>query len=208
MQDSDLVYLRDGERVTARLTPAPRPADMLVNGANRQALNPNDAAGQQQANPARNMVLSNGNTVQVGPALRFDSQSQSNLKILRDAVGNGQNLMLNQDTDRNGNVTNSINDGKNTYIVEPGNIDQLPKNFRPLAEQMLNPAQNAAPNGAGQGSNYANGPRDNSGSTDERLKRLEQQNEELRAQLAELKALILNANQPPANTATPLPAGK
>jgi hypothetical protein len=206
MQVSSLVYLREGNRVTTRLTPESRPADMLVSDANRQLLPPNNAV-VQQTNQVRNMVLSNGNTVQYGPAYKFDSQSQGNLQILRQAVPNGQALILTQDTDAAGNVKNTINDGKNTYIVEPGNIGQLPVNYRPLAVQMLAPAPPSATVISNQ-MPAPERPRDGSASTDERLKRLEQQNEELKGQIEELKALLLKANPTPVNPATAVPASK
>jgi hypothetical protein len=222
MQASEVVYLRKGDRRAVSLSPERRPADILA-GENNGAFNNNPGArlnnnfnnDRQQgvsnsigANQARNFVLPNGNNVQVGPGYQIDANSQRNLEIVRQALNNGQSITMTQDKDAAGNIKNTINDGKNTYVVEPGNIDQLPENVRPLAQQMLNPAQNPAVNSVGQASNFTNSQRMNSGTTDERLNRLEKQNEELKAQIAELKALLLKANAAPANAGTTIPAGR
>ena len=169
---SQIAYLRNGDRALARVTPELRPADMLVSGANLQKFSP--AANSEPRPPeVRNIVLSNGNAVQFGPGYQFGANSQGNsLKLLRQALGDGQTVILTQETDEAGNVKNTISDGKNKYAVEPGKIDQLPANYQPLARQMLAPAPlptNAAP---------APGE-----STDDRLQRLEKQNEDLKAQL-------------------------
>ncbi len=183
---SSIVYLRDGDHFTARLTPERRPTDMLVSGANSQLFTPNANAAPRL--PAvRNLVLSNGNNVQYGPGYQIDANSQSNL-VLREAVGTGQ-VSLSQETDAVGNVKNTISDSKNTYVVEAGKLDQIPANYRALARQMLaGPQTTAAPIPLN----------DQPQTADDRLKRLEQQNEELKKQLEEVKALLLKASPPPA----------
>ena len=225
MQASEVVYLRKGDRRTVSLSPERRPADIPAgesNGAfsnnpgtrlnnnfnNDRQQGVSNSIGGNRTPEVRNFVLPNGNNVQVGPGYQIDANSQRNLQIFRQALNNGQSITMTQDKDAAGNVKNTINDGKNTYVVEPGNIDQLPANYRPLAQQMLNPTQNQAANVAVQGSNSFNNARDNSVSTDDRLKRLEQQNEELKAQLVELKALLLKSNPPPAIAGTTVPTGR
>jgi hypothetical protein len=203
MQSSEVVYLRAGERMKAQLTPAPRPTEMQASAAN-PAPNRANNWSQNATNPAarqgeqRNMVLSNNLSVQYGPGYQFDSQAQGNSKLLRDAVSNGS-LLITQDTDENGNVIKTtFKNGGNSYVLEPGNVEKLPANLRPLALQIL-----AAPQGANLAQQQANNNNDNgrgavrqnSTETDDRLKRLEQQNEELRKQLEEVKKLLLEANR-------------
>jgi hypothetical protein len=222
MQASAIVYLRKGDRHAVSVSPDRRPADIPAgensgnfsnNAVARLTNNYNNdrqqvVSNSSGANQARSYLLPNGNNVQVGPGYQIDANSQHNLQIVRQALNNGQSITMTQDKDAAGNIKNTINDGKNTYVVEPGNIDQLPENFRPLAQQMLNPSQNPAANSVGQASNFANNQRINAISADERLNRLEKQNEELKAQIAELKVLLLKANTAPAAAGIPIPAGR
>ncbi|HVT82730.1 MAG TPA: hypothetical protein VHM90_18980, partial [Phycisphaerae bacterium] len=135
----------------------------------------------------RNYTLPNGSTVYVGPGYQVDSHSQStNMRVLRDAVGKGDTLVLTQETDDAGNLKNMISDGKNSYTVEPGNLDKLPVNLRPLAQQML----------AGQAGVAG---KTEPLTTDDRLKILEQQNQELKKKLDQLEQLLIqNAPKAPA----------
>ena len=173
MRTSEIAYLRLGDRAVAHVTPEQRPADMLVSGANLQKFSP--AANNDPRPPeVRNIVLSNGNAVQYGPGYQFDSRSQgNNVRLLQQAVGDGQTIIMTQETDESGNVKNTISDGRNTYAVEQGKLDQIPVNYRPLAQQMLAPAPPPA-NAAAPAANET---------TDDRLQRLERQNEELKTQL-------------------------
>jgi membrane-associated protease RseP (regulator of RpoE activity) len=211
MQNSEVAYMRAGERVKAVLTPELRPTEMRVSVANpaqnRANQNPANSAGRQAEQ--RNMVLSNNLSLQYGPGYQIGGQGQGNSKVLREAVSNGS-LLITQDTDENGNVIKTtFSNGGNSYVVEPGNVDKLPANLKPLAQQILSMPQGGN-NFVQQQANYNNDgahgvQRVNSaGETDDRFKKLEQQNEELRKQLEEVKRLLLDTNR----QATPAGAGK
>lgn len=185
MQESRIVFLRAGDRMSASLTPELRPGDMLVSGANSQRFSPVGAGGVGARVPeARNIVFSNGINVAYGPGYQVDANSQANVTVLRQAVGTGQAIVLTQETDENGGVKITIRDGSKTYSVEAGKLDQVPANLQPLARQLM--AQVQATSGLPVVAGGTAAP----DATDARLKHLEQQNEELKRQLEDLKALL------------------
>ena len=193
LQPSTIKYLREGNPFIAQMTPAIRPADMLVIGPRTENFTPGIENPGRVPSDVRNIVLPNGRTAFIGPGYHFDLQGgSSSVKIIQQALSNGQSVWMSQETDDAGNVKNTIRVGGNTYTVEPGSLDKLPPSVRPLAEQMLaktvpQPAQPARPQGVRGGP--ATRP-----SIDQRLNELAAQNEQLRQQLDELKQLLLKQN--------------
>ena len=174
---SDIAYLR--------VTTAP-PSTSLPNPAPRLWPSPATptlsrlATVREASNgiEVHNHVLPNGSTVYVGPGYQVDSKSQStNMRVLRDAIGKGDTLVLTQETDDAGNVKNSISDGKTSYTIEPGKLDKLPANLRPLAQQMLSaqiaPAMKSEPQ-----------------TPDDHFKAAERQIDDLKKQISELQQTI------------------
>ncbi len=187
---SDIVYLREGNRDIAHITPERRPPSMAVSGNNTKVFTLSGNPSVSNNLEVRNYTLPNGSTVYVGPGYQVDSKSQgTNMRVLRDAVGKGDTLVLTQETDESGKVKNIISDGKTSYIVEPGNLDTLPANLRPIARQMLaaqlSPATKTDPQST----------------LEQRLDRMEKQNQELQKKLDDLQQLLLqNAGMKPAPT--------
>jgi hypothetical protein len=211
MQISQVVYLRDGDRHAASITPEPRPANMRVSGSNSTSFIPK-AENEMPANrplPMRNIVLSSGVTAAVGPG--YQVEGGDNLKVLQQAVGKGQTVTITQETDPGGKIRNTISDGQKTYVVEAENLQSLPENYRPLAQQLLNsnrrvPAVSSAvpaPVGAPRPADPSVAPQNPTGATEERLQRLEQQNRELLKQVEELKQLLTEKAVSPAPASAP-----
>lgn len=151
---STLVYLRDGDRAEAVITPEPRPATMLVVGPNRGnfvASVKNEAGGTPQMR-VRNYVLPNGGAAQVGPGYRVDPSSNDaaglSMLSIRSLVLNGQTVVLTQETDAAGRARYTITVGTTTYEVDKGKVGSLPADLRPLAEQLLKAPVNGAAGGA------------------------------------------------------------
>jgi hypothetical protein len=196
---SEVAYLRKGDRRVVQMSPEPRPAELTVNEIGRQPGGA-DASGRAQGE-TRNMVLSNGVSVQYGPGYQIDARSGEDLRILRQAVGNGQSVTFTSEKDGAGKITNTISDGRNTYVVDPKNPENVPANLRPLVGRIAGQTQATAAEQVPQLANTEQAARGSSVVVvDERLKRLEQQNEELRKQIEELKGLLLKASSAPATS--------
>jgi membrane-associated protease RseP (regulator of RpoE activity) len=150
---SSFVFLRDGDRKTAQIVPAPRPEQMLVIGGNASNFSGNNAPGDKNAgansqapSPENftNYIAPNGNSLLVGPGYQIDLQSQSAGTVnIRRALANGQRVIINQETDPAGKIRITITQGPHTYPIEPGHLDALPENIRGLAQQTL--AESGAP---------------------------------------------------------------
>jgi hypothetical protein len=187
MKTSQIEFLRDGELHTTPVTPAPRPASMLVSGINMESFTPRTTYDLQANNvPVRNIVLSNGITASVGPGYQVDSGES--LKVLQQAVGKGQTVTITQETDdASGKVKTTLRDGPKSYVLEEGNLQNLPENYRPLVQQFFSNARRAAATPAVPPKPAAGTA---SAAMEERMRRLEQQNTELLRQIDELKQIL------------------
>jgi hypothetical protein len=203
---SEVAYLRKGDRRVVQMSPEPRPAELTANAIGRQPGAAADASGRAQGGETRNMVLSNGVSVQYGPGYQIDASSGEDLRILRQAVGNGQSVTFTSEKDGAGKITNTISDGRNTYVVDPKNPENVPANLRPLVGRIAGQTQATAAEQAPQLANTEQAARGSSVVVDERLKRLEQQNDDLRKQIEELKGLLLKASSSPATSGDAVPA--
>jgi hypothetical protein len=215
-QTIEVTLLREGEKKTVKVKPEPRPADMRVTGDNnfnylntnpvtnnnfkanndQQQLQPNGGRAANDAAP-RNMLLPNGANVQYGPGYQVDAQSPSS-RVLRDAVGKGNGLIITQYPDASGNVKQTISDGNGTFVVDRENVDKMPANLRPLAERLMTSQTGTVQTEVGKAAAPVNTvgtseARKDETTTEERLKRLEAQNEELKRALDEVKKLLLQA---------------
>ncbi|HVS73371.1 MAG TPA: PDZ domain-containing protein [Phycisphaerae bacterium] len=180
-----LTLLRDGDRVRVEITPAPRPASMMVAGGGMQSftLHPREGHGAAPMD-VRNIVLPNGSISQVGPGYRMDLSARGGSALtevsIRQLVGDGETIILTQEQDEKGGVKNSITVGGQKYMVEPGKVASLPEKIRPIAEQLLaeGPAAGAAATRPGADAETAK--------LDQRVKDLEKRNAELQDKLTGL----------------------
>jgi len=164
---SKLTFLREGKSKTIDITPAPRPANMLVYG------------DTTRPNAVINYVAPTGQAAQIGPGIRINLASDSSnftVKSIREIVSEGKSIILTQETDTAGTVRNRITVGDKNYDVDPANLAVLPANIRPLAEQLIanGPSQVQATSAADK--------------TQDENAQLRQENERLQRQLRELQA--------------------
>lgn len=178
-----LTYLRDGERKVVDIMPEARPENMLVLGRNLVSFT--GAVASQRgpdAEEVRNYVLPNGAAAQVGPGYRvnLDAGDTVTVKSIRSVMDQGKTVILTRESDGAGGVRNTITvDGK-SYAVEPGRLDALPQQLRPLGEQMITAMQPSPIK--------LDVPPDPRGSLDDRVKELETENAALQKQIQELAA--------------------
>lgn len=184
-QASKLLYLRDGERREVELTPAPRPAGAIVYNPSA-AFVPN-AADNPGARGVRSYALPDGATVQVAPGYRFNLNSpDATSKSIRSIVSKGQTVILSQETDAAGTVTNTIGLGSTSYLVTREKLAEIPADLRPLAEQLLKPP--AQPVAA---------PRRGTEQLEDRIQELEKSNQQLRQRVEQLlDAMGKNKTEP------------
>ncbi len=180
---SHLTFLREGVRNVVDIMPEVRPENMVVMGGNlvsfTGALPTQRGADLEEV---RNYVLPNGAAAQIGPGYRLnlDAGDTMTVKSIRSIVDQGKTIILAREGDGNGGLRNTITvDGK-TYVVEPGKVEQLPQELRPLAEQLLAGAQ--------PGQIAVEVPGEPKASLEQRVKELETQNATLQKQILELAA--------------------
>ncbi|MCL2646624.1 MAG: PDZ domain-containing protein [Phycisphaerales bacterium] len=187
---SKLTFLRDGKSKTIDITPAPRPANMLVYG------------DTNRPNAVVNYVAPSGQAAQIGPGIRINlatsDPSNFTVKSIREIVSEGKSIILTQETDAAGTVRHRITVGDKHYDVDPSNLAALPEKIRPLAEQLI-------ANGPGQVQATKKSPAD--ASLEEKLQSLRQENERLQRQLRELAETVrgLQATTQPKNDLVPRP---
>jgi membrane-associated protease RseP (regulator of RpoE activity) len=180
---SHLTFLREGTRNAIDIMPEVRPDNMLVLGKNLASFT--GALPAQRAADAeevRNYVLPNGAAAQIGPGYRvnLDAGDTVTVKSIRSIMDQGKTVILARETDPAGAVRNTITvDGK-SYVVEPGKVELLPPELRPLGEQLLAGTQ--------PGQIAVEVPADPRTSLDQRVKELETQNAALQKQVEELAA--------------------
>ena len=105
-------------------------------------------------------------------------------------MGKGQTVTFTQETDAGKKSKHSINDGRTNYDVDANNLQALPENLRQFARQMIDNAKRAPAAIPAAGVAERTAVQDSTTSTEESLRRLEQQNRELLRQIEELRQLL------------------
>jgi hypothetical protein len=183
-----LTLLREGDRKTVTILPAPRPRNMLAVGANltnftlagptsRNAQN-RSIPGKSGGGGMKTIVLSNGITAQVGPGFVMDEASTVNIRHM---VESGQTVTFTQEFDAAGAARHRLTVGNKSYAVDPAKIDALPEDLRPVARQMLAsmPTPSARPDSARPPATRPSAP-PTSPALERRIQDLERQNQALR----------------------------
>lgn len=186
---STITFLRDGDRHTLQIAAALRPENMLVIGPDARSFTP---VKPQNAAPANGpdmttYVLPNGTAAQVGPGYQMDLQGESStVRVLRPLMSKGETVVMTEETDAAGARKCTITVGSAKYVVEPGKLDALPPEIRPLAEQFLANGANGQAQAQPKNSAATRDPQ----TTEQRMDDLEKTNKELRQMLNELTRLL------------------
>ena len=144
--ECDVVYLRDGDRHAVKLLPQLRPQNMLVLGGNIQNFvvqgPAGNVGGNAKSSDMQNLVLPNGQGVQVGPGYQFSlNNNESSTVIVREALKDGT-VVMTQEPDAQGNLKRSISAGGKTYAL-PEDMDKVPPTLRALAQDFQNNGANS-----------------------------------------------------------------
>ncbi len=183
-RESKLTYLRDGDEITVRLTPVPRPANMLVQGKGLAIFSASSriASLPEHGLKTLNYALPNDGAAQVGPGYPLNLNGQDfTTKSIKEIFSSGKTLVLTQEMDAAGVAHNTITVGDKVYPVEPGQLDALPPDLRPIGKKLLETAGTPTTQPQDDSANSA-------AAAQQRLDKLEKENQELRRQRDEKDA--------------------